>query len=153
MRPVLLLDVDGVLNPYGTACPDGYEEHVLFPGDEPVRVCRAHGAWIRELAGAYDVVWGSAWGAGANRLLGPLLGLPELPYVAFPPVPFPAARKVASIDRHLGDRPAAWIDDLLGPEAREWAAARTAPTLLLEVDPAVGLTREVVDRALAWAAR
>jgi hypothetical protein len=91
-------------------------------------------------------------GRRGNRLLGPLLGLPELPYVEFPPSPFPAALKVPAIDRHLGGRPAVWIDDLIGPEAREWAAARSAPTLLLEVDPAVGLRRDDVDRAVRWAA-
>ena len=58
--------------------------------------------------------------------------------------------KGPAIDRHLGDRPAVGIDDLSGPEAREGAARRPVPTLLLEVDPAVGLTREVVDRALSW---
>jgi hypothetical protein len=43
-RPALLLDVDGVINPYGTAtCPAGFTEYDLFPGEEPVRLCPAHG--------------------------------------------------------------------------------------------------------------
>jgi hypothetical protein len=50
--------------------------------------------------------------------------------------------------RLLGDRPAAWIDDLLGPAASKWAATRGAPTLLPPADPAARLTRELVDRAL-----
>lgn len=32
-RPLLLLDVDGVLNPYGAECPAGFTEHVLFPDE------------------------------------------------------------------------------------------------------------------------
>jgi hypothetical protein len=151
-RPVLLLDVDGVLNPYGADCPAGFVEHALFPdGDEPVRLCAAHGEWIAELAGRYDVVWATGWGEEANRLLGPLLRLPRFPVVAFPAVPFPPEAKVPAIDRLVGDRPAVWIDDLLGPAARDWAANRAAPTLLLPADPAVGLTREIVDRAWDWA--
>jgi hypothetical protein len=151
-RPVLLLDVDGVLNPYGGACPAGYAEHALFPDDdEPVRVCPAHGEWIAELAGPYEVVWATGWGHAANRLLGPLLDLPALPVVEFPTVPFAPELKVPVIDRYVGARPAAWIDDLLGPAARDWAADRTAPTLLLPADPAVGLTRPTVDAALSWA--
>jgi hypothetical protein len=48
---LLLLDVDRVLNPFAVpACPPGYTEHEFFPGEEPVRVCAAHGPWLRELA-------------------------------------------------------------------------------------------------------
>jgi hypothetical protein len=36
--PLLLLDVDGVLNPFAApACPPGYTEHEFFPGEDPVR--------------------------------------------------------------------------------------------------------------------
>lgn len=56
-------------------------------------------------------------------------------------------------DPALCDRPAVWIDDVVTPEARNWATARPAPTLLLAVDPATGLTRHAVDAALQWAAR
>lgn len=154
VRPVLLLDVDGVLNPYVAAfCPAGYTEHALFPGEEPVRLCRRHGEWIAELADSFEVVWASAWGSEANRLLGPLLGLPGLAFVKFPPLPFPAALKVPAVSRHLGDRPAAWLDDMLTAEARVWAATRHIPTLLVDVDPVVGLTRQHVDLVLEWAAR
>src|SRR5215813_8443794 len=54
-RPALLLDVDGVLNPYGTVqCPVGFTEYSLFPGEEPVRLCLAHGEWISELRNVFD---------------------------------------------------------------------------------------------------
>jgi hypothetical protein len=70
-RPVLLLDIDGVLNPFAAAhCPAGYTEYDLFPGEEPVRLCRSHGEWIAELTGPFEVIWASAWGRSANLLLG-----------------------------------------------------------------------------------
>ncbi len=78
--PLLLLDVDGVLNPFAApACPPGYTEHEFFPGEDPVRLCAAHGPWPRELATRFQIVWATAWGDGANRLLAPLLQLPSLP--------------------------------------------------------------------------
>jgi hypothetical protein len=87
--PLLLLDVDGVLNPFAApACPPGFSEHDFFPGEEPVRVCPAHGPWLQELATRFRLVWATAWGDDANRLLAPLLQVPELPVIAFPPVPF-----------------------------------------------------------------
>lgn len=68
--PLLLLDVDGVLNLYAApCCPPGYTEHELFPGEEAVRVCAAHGQWLAELAIRFQLVWATAWGAEANRLI------------------------------------------------------------------------------------
>lgn len=150
-RPLLLLDVDGVLNPYGGPCPPGYTEHDLFPGEEPVRVNREHGAWIAELAGEFDVTWATGWNDEANSVLGPLLGLPALPVLTMPPAPFSAADKVPRVAGLAQDRPAVWIDDLLTAAAWSWCRSRTTPTLLVPVVPAAGLARDAVDQALVWA--
>jgi HAD domain in Swiss Army Knife RNA repair proteins len=151
--PLFLLDVDGVLNPFAApACPRGYTEHELFPGEEPVRLCSAHGSWLQELATRFQIVWATAWGADANRLLAPLLRLPELPVIAFPPAPFHSRDKLPAIVRYAGQRALVWIDDALPPEAHFWAAHRHPPTLLISIDPAEGLTRPAVDQALRWAA-
>jgi hypothetical protein len=67
-------------------------------------------------------------------------------------MPFGVAEKLWAIADHVGDRPAAWVDDLIDDRAYEWAARRSAPTLLLPIDPEMGLQREHVDRLLAWRA-
>jgi hypothetical protein len=150
--PLLLLDVDGVLNPYAApACPPGYIEHDLFPGEEPVRLCPAHGPWLQELAARFQIVWATGWGDHANQLLGPLLRLPALPVVSFPPAPFDPRSKLPAIITYAGNRPLVWIDDMLQSEALDWAAKRTVPALLICIDPAEGLTRPVIDQALQWA--
>lgn len=151
--PLFLLDVDGVLNPFAAlSCPEGYTEHDLIPGGAPVRLCTVHGAWLRELATRFEIVWATAWGAEANRLLSPLLELPSMPVIGFPPIPFHPAEKLAPIIRYAGDRPLAWVDDAIMPAAHAWAAQRGTPTLLIDIDPAEGLTRQVIDRAMRWAA-
>lgn len=150
-KPLLLLDVDGVLNPFPET-PEGFDEHDFFPGeDEPVRLRRAHGEWLVELGEVYDIAWATGWGDNANRFLAPHFGLPEYPVVVRLPIPFDPAEKVPAIDAFAGGRAAAWVDDIVTPEARTWAARRAAPTLLLEVDAAVGLVRSQVDELLAWA--
>ena len=149
MRPLLFLDVDGVLNPFPDT-PSGFDEYDFFPqDDEPVRLAEAHRDWLHQLASVYELVWATGWGEEANRLLSPFLGLPTYPVV---PRRFEPSDKVPAIDRIAGDRSAAWVDDMLSMTVHEWATARRAPTLLVDVDSETGLTRPHVDRLLAWAA-
>ncbi|WP_307868463.1 hypothetical protein [Micromonospora sp. C95] len=151
--PVIFLDLDGVLNPFAApTCPDGYQERVLFDGEDPQRYCLAHADWIRELAAAGELWWATGWGEAANDFYLPLLGVGPLPVVNFPPVPFDPELKVPAVDAVAADRPAAWIDDNHTPVGRRWAAARSASTLLVSIDPAVGWTRADVDRVAGWAA-
>jgi hypothetical protein len=152
-RPLLFLDVDGVLSPFPD-CPEGYREYAFFPeNEEPVRLAEIHGTWLRELAAGFDLAWATGWGAEANRILCPHFGLRELPVVTLPPVPFEPRVKVPGVASFAGDRPAAWADDIVTSEARAWAERRRAPTLLVEVDSARGLERSHVDELLGWAAQ
>ena len=144
------MDVDGVLNPYPD-CPDGYSEYVFFPDeDEPVRLAAIHGEWLRELAEHFTMAWATGWGDNANVHLCPHFGLPDLPVIVFPLVPFEPLAKVPAIEAFVGGHPVAWVDDLVTAEARQWAQERASPTLLVEIDHAVGLTRDAVDALLAW---
>ncbi|MFC4039603.1 hypothetical protein ACFO1B_14350 [Dactylosporangium siamense] len=153
VAPVLFLDLDGVLSPFGaSAYPDGYQERVFFEGEDPQRYCVAHGDWIRELAVVGELWWATGWGENANELFLPLLGVEPLPVVRFPPVPFEPELKVPAVDAVAGNRPAAWIDDNHTVAGQRWAAERPAPTLLVSIDPAVGWTRADVDRVVDWAA-
>lgn len=154
-RPVLLIDIDGVLNVYGVEdCPEGYAEFELFPDDdEPARLCPTHGEWLRELGEQFDLAWASAWGCDAHRVIGPILGLNDFPFVPMPDSPFPPADKVPAIATFVGERPAAWLDDIMTPEAQAWARDRQASTILVEVDHRTGLERRHVNDLLAWRAR
>jgi hypothetical protein len=70
-----------------------------------------------------------------------------------PAIPFPPRDKVPAIASYVGDRPAAWIDDVIVPQARAWAQAREAPTILIHVNHREGLQRTHVDQLMAWARR
>lgn len=157
-RPILLLDVDGVISLFGFAeedpppggrfhTVDGVEHHIH---DET-------GRRLTELAERFELTWATGWRHKANEHLPRLLELEtgELPTVEFTEEPRggSAIWKVGGIDRHAGDRPLAWIDDNIDEQVRKWATRRRAPTLLLPTDAMVGISQEHVDELLEWAQR
>ena len=152
-RPLLLVDVDGVLNPWeAVECPAGFREYSFFPG-ERVLLSEGHGELLRELAGSFELVWATAWEHRANRLICPVIELPELPVIEFPLAGTDFFfRKLPAVIESVGDRPCAWIDDEHHPEHYEWARERGVPTLIVDIDPAVGLTAGVAADLVKWAA-
>jgi hypothetical protein len=149
-KPLLLLDVDGVLIPYAAReRPAGFLTYTLL--GEDVWLAAQHGAWLLPLCEQFQLVWATGWEHDANRLIAPILGLPMLPVIEFPRDAIGRFAKLPTIQRIAGDQPLAWLDDELRSDAYAWAASRRAPTLLIDVDPAVGLTQEIVAMMVAFA--
>jgi hypothetical protein len=59
--------------------------------------------------------------------------------------------KLAAIDAYARGRPLAWVDDCIDAACHAWAAARPAPTLLVQTSPAEGLTAGETAQLSAWA--
>jgi len=153
VKPLLFVDVDGVLSLFGFAelpgplsWVDGVAHYI--PPDSGPR--------LERLAERYDLVWATGWEEKANEYLPHLLRLPfrELPTLSFDgrAVFGTAHWKLGAIDEYAAGRPLAWIDDSMDEECREWARSRGAPTLLIETESPVGLTDEHVEHLLAWGA-
>lgn len=155
--PILFVDVDGVISLFGFA-PSAER----MPGPLHWIDGIAHfipdgvGERLVRLAESFELVWATGWEERANEHLPHILELPfrDLPYLSFDGrAVFGSAHwKVDAIAEYAGDRPAAWIDDNIDETCRAWAEGRGAPTLIVETDPAVGLTDEHVDELLGWAA-
>ena len=152
-RPILLVDVDGVLNPWlAEDCPAGFGEYDFFPG-ERVLLSPGHGELLLSLAQAYELMWATAWEHRANRLICPVLALPELPVIEFPDTgPDEVFRKLPAVIDSVGDRPCAWTDDDHRPDHYVWARQRGVPTLIVDIDPAEGFTAPQAARLAEWAA-
>jgi hypothetical protein len=155
-KPLLLVDVDGVISLFGfdpNALPEGEWLHV----DGILHLCSARAAeHLPGLGDQFELVWCTGWEEKANDYLPQWLGLPaDLPFLQFERNPGKARAhwKLQAIDDFAGhQRPLAWIDDALDEACHEWAAARTGPTLLVQTDPSTGLDEPHAAELRAWAA-
>ena len=152
-KPILAVDVDGVISLFG------------FDGQPPREAGRFHlidgmphlisakaPACLQRLTGHFDLIWATGWEDKANEYMPLLLGLPELPVLHFgrDAVFGTAHWKLGPIGEYAGDRPLAWIDDSLNDECRTWAFDREEPTLLVETESMIGIEDAHVDTLIAW---
>ncbi|MFD9307973.1 HAD domain-containing protein [Streptomyces sp. NPDC060048] len=168
-KPLLLIDVDGPLNPYAAkpqSRPAGYSTHRMRPtgwtaaeSPKPLRVWlnHGHGARLLALADSYELVWATTWKDEANDWIGPHLGLPRLPFIDWPVMHGRAPRgtfwKTQYVLEYAGHRPFAWIDDDITAMDHEYVDMRhPARALLMRIDERIGLVAEDFGTLAAWAA-
>lgn len=152
-RPILAVDVDGVISPFGFDKPP--DHGVRFVLVDRMMHCISLGAGerLRRLGELYELVWATGWEEKANRHLAGLFELPELPYLTFGgKARFGSAHwKLGPLAEYAQGRALAWIDDSFDEGCYEWAREREEPTLLVPIEPHVGLDEVQVEALTAWA--
>ncbi|MFI6944016.1 hypothetical protein ACIBI4_32585 [Streptomyces sp. NPDC050418] len=159
-KPLLFLDVDGPLNPYAAKAqrrPEGYTtlrvplDGAADPGAGPRLRRRPLRVWLNPRHGPsllslpYELVWATTWMADANRWIGPVLGLPALPYVDFGDTlhedrPDGVHWKTRPLLAYAEGRPFAWVDDEQSGLDDAYVSTRhPGPALLHHVNPRIGL--------------
>jgi hypothetical protein len=141
-KPLLLVDVDGVISLFG------FEAHRRPAGSWlnvegiPHLISATAGRDLLALSEHFELVWCTGWEERANEHLVRALALPgPLPYLSFTTRPETTAHwKLEAIDAYVGDRPLAWVDDAFNEACHAWAHARPAPTLLVATESAEGLS-------------
>lgn len=165
-RPLLFLDVDGPLIPFGAA-PQQYPTYQTGP--EPreadsnpllARVNPEHGPRLAALP--CDLVWATTWMTEANECIAPRIGLPQLAVVTWP-----EPSDVEECDERNGlhwktralvgwaaGRSFAWVDDEITDTDRTWVYAHhRGHALLHRVDPCRGLINHDFVALNAWLQR
>src|SRR5581483_11180386 len=150
-KPLLFVDVDGVISLYGFDPAQPPEGRFEMVDGIAHFISATAGEHLRALSEEFELVWCTGWEEKANDYLPGALGLPApLAHLTFGEDGL--HWKVAAIERYAGpDRPLAWIDDDQDAACQAWARARSAPTLLVSTDSATGITDEHVARLIEWA--
>lgn len=166
-RPLLFLDVDGTLLPVGgvqrpSTLEEWYARWQNASNPHLATIVSEHGP--RLLAMPCDLMWATAWMSDANEVIGPLLGLPELPVVDLGELPGfddPVASeqdataelnwKTRALVELAAGRPFIWVDDEIADVDRAWVTAHHAgPALLHRVNREFGLIEADLARVEVW---
>jgi HAD domain in Swiss Army Knife RNA repair proteins len=161
-RPLLFLDVDGPLIPFGIDPArhlDGLPASQV-PEANPLlaRLDPEHGRRLSALP--CELVWATTWMADANDEIAPRIGLPELPVVVWPD---PSEDdeddgglhwKTRGLVAWAAGRSFVWVDDEITGRDQAWVRAHhQGRALLHRVDHRLGLTDEDFDAIGRWLAR
>lgn len=176
-KPLLMLDIDGVLAPFGVAAenPETHYEHVIggpIWGDLSIWLRHDLEEIVQRLIKTFSLMWATGWGGkeANEHLLGPM-GLEDALHAIDYNASVPGVSRVAGALRFSGEietwklpwikqfldedeRPAIWIDDEILDDARVYAEERTSrgmPTLFIQTDPALGFLDEHIELLEEWA--
>jgi hypothetical protein len=160
-KPLLLLDLDGVLSCFGdTDRVDVVHDRLTQPRGSVILVPSGSAQRISTLATHFDMVWATTWEHEAVEQFAVPIGIPgadRWPVIEFRNTQAGGTWKLNDVKlfaaRHAG-RPLAWIDDEIHPDARDWAQQRNEqgqPTLLIRPMPERGLDDEQTAQLIIWA--
>lgn len=149
MKPLLFLDVDGVLNCLAWSGAD-YDSLRQKVGGTPCVVPPYVAENVRRLAERFEMVWATAWLGRAHTAWRDVLGLPDesWPHVSYTNLKLPA------IIRYAAERPWAWVDDDAYWELEQLGWQKeNVPGFVAFIDGRVGLTDERVEALLEYGER
>jgi hypothetical protein len=153
-RPILAVDVDGVISLFGFDEPPDRKLAQFELIDGMVHcISLVAGERLKRLAEVYDLVWATGWEEKANDYLPNILGLPELPHLSFDGAArFGSAHwKLGPLDEY-GQGTGAGLDrrqlrrELLRVGTGTRRADPARPT-----EPHLGLEEVQVEALTAWA--
>lgn len=155
-RPVILLDVDGVLNavPHWDPTARGFQDFKMKTCATYYDITHSQQMADRLSALDADIVWLTTWEDRANEWIAPLFGWPELPVIFGGEEWYrPGWWKSTVAEKFIGEdpRPFIWIDDDLRhatPSELEWINwydENGYKNLLVAPDTHVGITPFQID--------
>lgn len=166
MKPLLLLDVDGPINPFSARwhrerrAKDAWSffDYEVDGRTFKVATSTQMGEWLLAMTDVVDLAWATTWNELANVEIGPRLGLPRLPVIElqYPEDDRSTGRLFwktpqihAWMREHHPGRRFAWLDDNVA-SADKRAFGDLA--LVRWIDSRAGIRPHDLDTVRRWAA-
>ncbi|GEM_PF-2831978 len=158
-RPALVVDIDGVFNIWSKAAPEGCLPRPERMFRETTYYNPIHGEWIRHVHEALaDIYYISDLRADAHTSMSQIHDWPKFDWIDIWPyhnrVKSDHALRAMAITALFGDRPVAWIDDIVTDLEFRWAKVRSntqgAPTLVVKTELDAGLQPEQMTEVEGW---
>jgi hypothetical protein len=154
MRPLLLLDFDGVLNALRPDDPietNDWQDWTTNTVDGfSITTSRTMAAATAKIA---ETHWLTTWNENdsANILLSPLLSIGPFPVAAAPPANYDPLWKPRAVAGQLSTgRPVVWFDDEAEDLWAHWGKEKPNNLFLLAPNESRGLTRLELEAAADW---
>lgn len=148
-KPVLLLDVDGVLNVIDKTCENREVRFERAPGIFLPFYPTKNAKTLLELAwSSFDVYWLTAWRNGAH-LISRWAGLEDRPVLYANEGDDWKVTAIKNVMSELESRKVAWIEDGISAEAKVLVAEKG--WTYFHTDPFVGVTEEDLKALKAFA--
>ncbi|MDX3215687.1 hypothetical protein PV318_09170 [Streptomyces sp. ME02-6991-2B] len=161
--PLLFLDVDGPLLPFGRGQgpgPRGQGPGPKGAGPDPHLARLTPELGVRLTALPCQLVWATTWEDEANAEVAPRIGLPRLPVVNWPASSaehehedrwFGLHWKTRTLVEWAVGRPFGWVDDEITDADRDWVSTHHhGRALLHQVDASRGLGAADFAALDAW---
>lgn len=162
MTHALLLDVDGPLNAYTArnGASNGRIEAMATTSSGAVyKVSVAPSDGPRLLATGCELIWATTWESDANKAIGPLIGLPELPVIDWvtkdhwtPERLYWKTKRIVSwMNENRPGIPFLWLDDEVTKRDRVFIEESCAPgSGILLISPKFGLEEGHFEHIEEW---
>lgn len=154
-KPLLLIDIDGVVNVFGNLGNTliSFEQEFQALGRYSIKIPQGMQQRLQKLQQEFACTWCSTWEDKAFSEIGSKLGLNPWPFIKMPLQAENKTYKLSAVQQYVSQEPFAWIDDDLHSDAFEWAKHRNQnglPTLLLQTKTNQGMTQDHLQKLQEW---